>query len=228
MIIIMGKINRIWRLDQEPAKFKRLCDTVLERVMIYGKEQGMPETACVLQRGGSVPVRYIADAMGIHTVYSLGLSSYGGDLGKNSEIKIYQDIPNEASWETLITIDDVFDSGKTAEFVDGHLNRKSVSFDGKYILVAPLIKPPAHELLRHIEERIFYAEECPADTWVVFPYEASETIQKLHKSVTDPEKSPEECEYFKKLVQDGFNHREIKKSFIFRGKDVNEAAIYGI
>ncbi len=217
------EINSIRRLDLDFDTFYKFCNKILEDIMEYAEGYGFPETACVLQRGGSVPVRYITDAMGIHEVYSMGVRSYTG-VGESTKVEIYQDIPKwvpkkfppkRVKWKNLVVSDDVFDSGATSKFVDNHLKSRYKFFKGRHIFVAPMIKPSAKELLKYMERegRIFYAEECPSDEWVVFPFEAFETIRELHKSSTDPENDNRRRTHFEKLIADNFTEDEIEMAF---------------
>ena len=77
------------------------------------KKKYKPEKLILISRGGLIPGSIIANYLGIQDVDVIALKTYA-DRKRSKEIKVYKRLKSE---KKLVVIDDLVDSGETANIV---------------------------------------------------------------------------------------------------------------
>ncbi len=124
---------------------------------IQEKKQGKVKHILALTRGGLIPAYFLARELGIKSIKTMCLVSYG-DTQKQEEIQhltvdgFSEEIENVDEW---IVVDDICDTGTTLSFVEN-----------KY----PGIESACLYVKEH-RDCNFYYKQVPNSTWLVFPWE---------------------------------------------------------
>ncbi|MCQ2913929.1 MAG: xanthine phosphoribosyltransferase [Alphaproteobacteria bacterium] len=105
-------------------------------------------------RGGMIPATIMAEELNVRDLQALCCSSYEGM--NRGDVKMIGDIDIKDSEDVLI-VDDLVDSGKTAEFVKKAYPKATLAV----IYAKPNGKSKAD----------VYCRDVPQDNWVVFPWE---------------------------------------------------------
>ncbi|MCE2509654.1 MAG: xanthine phosphoribosyltransferase [Alphaproteobacteria bacterium] len=114
--------------------------------------EGPWHTIAAITRGGMTPAQILAIELGIRHVETIGIASYEGrDQGPPRILKAC-----EGSGEGWLVVDDIVDTGATAEIVRTMLPEAC--------LVAIYVKPDGEPLVDH------YVTEIPQDVWIEFPW----------------------------------------------------------
>ncbi|NMC35805.1 hypothetical protein GYA49_02055 [Candidatus Beckwithbacteria bacterium] len=139
-----------------------------------------------LAKGGWPQTCSLIDFLGIDYVASIGIKFYSGIGKMMDKPDIYQDIPPVIRNETVLLFDDIADTGKSLVFTKDHLR----DFAVKKVYTASLFYRNHCSLTPD-----YYAQEV--NSWIVFPFEARETIEQLGL----------------KWAKQGLNKQEIIKRF---------------
>ena len=114
--------------------------------------EGHWHTIAAITRGGMMPAQILAIELGIRRVETIGIASYDGqDQGPPRVLKAC-----EGSGEGWLVVDDIVDTGVTAEIIRNMLPEAC--------LVAVYVKPDGEPLVDH------YVTEVPQDVWIEFPW----------------------------------------------------------
>lgn len=114
-------------------------------------------------RGGLAPALLVARGLDIRVIDTIGLSSYGGDGGRQRGDLQMIKAPERAEADAgrgWLVVDDLVDSGATAALVRRLLPEAHIA-----VLIA---KPDGR---RGADT---FAAEVPQSTWIVFPWERDE------------------------------------------------------
>lgn len=116
-----------------------------------------------IARGGFYPAQKIAYALNIPKIFSFGVSYYE-TVGQNKRKipVVYQTIQENFINKTILLVDDIFDSGKTINYIKEHLKNECGNPE---TLTATLISK--HDFL----QPDFYSQKVNSNKWVIFPYE---------------------------------------------------------
>lgn len=143
-------------------------------------------------RGGTptgIAVQEILDYYGVDTDHiAIRTSSYIG-MQQQKEVKVHglEYIVNNINAEdSLLIVDDVFDSGRSIEATIEHLRAKCRRNTPEVIKIATVFFKPARNVTKLVPD--FYCHET--DEWLVFPHELSDMSReeiKAHKGLDLPE-----------------------------------------
>lgn len=154
-----------------------------------------------LAKGGTAIARPIGDLCGIKEFSSMQIEFYTGIATTNRTPVITQDIPVKIKGEKILVIDDIADSGETLTVAD-----KYITLHGADVIkTATLITKP---WTKFKPDYSFYQTEA----WVIFPWEARETIGLLAGIWRETGLSDEVI--LENLRQIGFSEEEISLFFI--------------
>ena len=145
-----------------------------------------------LAKGGWPLTRSMVDFLSVDKVASIGVKFYSGVYQKLARPQIYQDLPEQVKGEDILLFDDVADSGGSLKFVQNHLNRHRP----KSITTATLLYKPWSTF-----KPDYYGVETSA--WIIFPYEAVDTINLFGKKWQAQGLPP--AELIKRFEQLGIN-----------------------
>jgi uncharacterized protein len=127
-----------------------------------------PDVVVGVCRGGLIPARILVDLLEARQFASIQVEFYIG-LGETKEAPtLKQALALSVAGKRVLLVDDIADSGKTLQFAVNYLKEqgaaeiKTVTI---YYKTCSVTKPD------------FYEKET--DCWVVFPWEAKETLRKI-------------------------------------------------
>jgi hypoxanthine phosphoribosyltransferase len=143
-------------------------------------------------RGGTptgIAVQEIMDYYGVHTDHiAIRTSSYIG-MQQQKEVKVHgleYIINNINAEDSLLIVDDVFDSGRSIDAIVNHLRAKCRRYTPEVIKIATVFYKPARNVTTLQPD--FYCHET--DDWLVFPHELSDMSLaeiKEHKGLDLPD-----------------------------------------
>lgn len=114
-------------------------------------------TIVAITRGGMVPAAILASELAIRRIETIAIASYDGQHpGTPRLLKTY-----EGSGDGCLVVDDIVDTGKTAEIVRGLLPEAC--------FVTLYAKPDGMVFIDHC------AAKLPQNVWVAFPWERPAT-----------------------------------------------------
>lgn len=148
-----------------------------------------------ISRGGLSLGHILSDFLQI-PVATFTIQSYT-DIQKQGEIKITEPLKSPIRGKHILLCDDVSDSGTTLKRAISYLNRFKPK---KITTVAMFIKP------RSSYHPDFFAQTT--SKWILFPYEPTEMIQAITKSMEKEGKSKADIQ--KKLMSLGYTTDQIK------------------
>jgi xanthine phosphoribosyltransferase len=132
---------------------------------LAGKSGSWNAMVCIT-RGGLVPAAIIARELGIRTIETVCVASYH-DYSEQGELKVIKEISPalcENDGESVLVVDDLTDTGKTAAVVRAMLPK--AHFATVYA------KPKGVPLIDT------FVTEVSQDTWIYFPWDMGFTYQK--------------------------------------------------
>lgn len=121
-----------------------------------------------LANGGLTMVRLLGDRLGTNKISSVQLSFYQGINDTKKEPQIIQPLTAKVSGLKVLIFEDIVDTGATLEFALSYLRDHGV----ESVETASLVVKP-HSSIQ--PQFIGVTEKA----WVIFPYEARETIEEL-------------------------------------------------
>lgn len=140
-----------------------------------------PTTIIAILRGGLVPARIISDCLDINRFYVLGVSFYTDIATHSGRPVITQPLNVNLEGTYALLVDDVVDTGESIVIAKEHI----MNLGARDVKVVTLHKKPWAKFLPD-----YYIEET--DSWIVYPWEYYETIQRLEKKISDPNISDED------------------------------------
>jgi hypoxanthine phosphoribosyltransferase len=159
------------RRRYEALKFHDLKEYARKMAKEIIKKYGKPDAIIYIERGGMVIGRLLSDFLTVKQVYSIKASYYTDDGVPMPSVNIgkfeYELRGNEGY---ILLVDDIADTGKTIEAV---LNQLRDKIEKKIIVATVIYKPQS------IIKPDVYAYTVPNDTWVVFDYEETETLNSF-------------------------------------------------
>lgn len=116
-----------------------------------------------IARGGLVPAALVAQELGMRRVLSASVESYQGD--EPGETLHFLEFPPDQAivGRRILVIDDIWDSGRTAEFV-----RRRIVEAGGVPTIAVLHYKPSQSAYPDRQPDVWLSE---TDDWIVYPWE---------------------------------------------------------
>lgn len=121
-----------------------------------------------LANGGLTMVRLLGDRLGTNKMSSVQLSFYQGINELKKEPQIIQPLTMRVAKQNILIFEDIVDTGATLEFALEYIKDHGVASVETASLVLKKKSRVTPEFHSVVEE-----------SWVVFPYEARETIEEL-------------------------------------------------
>lgn len=156
------------------------------------KSDFRPKFIVGVWRGGTptgIAVQEIMDYYGVHTDHiAIRTSSYIG-MQQQKEVKVHgleYIVANIDAEDSLLIVDDVFDSGRSIDAIINTLKEKCRRNTPEVIKIATVFYKPERNVTNL--EPDFYCHET--DDWLVFPHELSDMTKeeiKTHKGLELPE-----------------------------------------
>lgn len=126
-------------------------------------EQGPWKGIIAITRGGLVPAAIICRELDIRLIDTLCISSYesaGAEANERGELKVLKGV--EGDGEGMLLIDDLVDTGKTAQLVRDMLPKAHFAT----IFAKPAGKPLVDTFITEVSQ----------DTWIRFPWDMEFTF----------------------------------------------------
>jgi hypoxanthine phosphoribosyltransferase len=127
-----------------------------------------PDVIVGITRGGWVPARVLADLLEVTDLVTVGVEFYVGVAETRSEPVLTQAVFSDVAGRKVLLVDDVADTGKSLQLAKEYLRQqgaKEIRVASVYYKPFSVIKPD------------YYEKETRG--WVVFPWDAKETIRKI-------------------------------------------------
>jgi hypothetical protein len=150
-----------------------------------------------IARGGLTFGHILSDFLRI-PVATFTIQSFT-DIQNQGEIKITEPLKSPIKGKSILLVDDVADSGTTLKRALSYLN----GFKPKKITTVTMFFKP-----RSVYRPDFFAKQIANTKWIIFPYETTETIVSITKSMEKNKKSKAEIQA--KLVSLGYTLDQIK------------------
>ncbi len=130
-----------------------------------------PDLVVGIARGGYVIARVLSDLLGVSEVAVVGIGSYAGPGKKFREPRITQHLPCTPQGRRILLVDDIADTGGTLLLAKGYLNGRGAA----EVRTATIHLRPGSKTIPDYYVNV-------TDDWVMYPWEARETITALIKS----------------------------------------------
>ena len=121
-----------------------------------------------LTRGGWVPARVLSDSLEIHALATVGVEFYLGVSETISKPVLTQGVSLDVRGKKVLLVDDVTDTGGSLRLAVEHLEQRGVG----EVQVATVYRKPLSLIMPE-----FYEKETRG--WVVFPWDAKETLRNI-------------------------------------------------
>lgn len=171
---------------------QELLDDSFELGLKILKSGFRPKFIVGVWRGGTptgIAVQEIMDYYGVHTDHiAIRTSSYIG-MQQQKEVKVHgleYIVANIDAEDSLLIVDDVFDSGRSIDAIIKTLKEKCRRNTPEIIKIATVFYKPARNVTNLAPD--YYCRET--DDWLVFPHELSDMTKeeiKEHKGLSLPE-----------------------------------------
>ncbi|ARM75171.1 phosphoribosyltransferase [Acidianus manzaensis] len=170
------------KIPVKAVKWEEIVDlsTRLSEIL---KEEYVPDVIIAIARGGLVPARLVADALGIMDVLSLKVEHWVMTASHTPEAKIKYPYKVNLEGKKVLLIDDITDTGDsliiTSKYVKENFNPSEVkSSTLQYILGSKFVPD-------------YYAQTVKDWTWFMYPWNYWEDEINLTKKIIDETKSVE-------------------------------------
>jgi hypoxanthine phosphoribosyltransferase len=121
-----------------------------------------PDSIVALLRGGVVPARIFSDFYGILlNFFALDVKFYTG-IGETQKAPVIRAFNEDITGETILIVDDIWDSGKTMQVVLDHFGDTNIVTSTLFWKETAKGKPD------------YYSQVAKENEWIVFPWEKRE------------------------------------------------------
>jgi len=127
-----------------------------------------PDIIIGIARGGIVPARILSDLLEIRDLATIQIEYYAGIGQTKQEPILKQSLQTQLASKKALLVDDVSDGGRSLQLAKSHLQQQGA----KEIKIATLYVKPAT-----ITNPDYYEKQTSC--WIVFPWEAKETVAKI-------------------------------------------------
>ena len=127
-----------------------------------------PDVIVGVTRGGWVPARVLADLLEITDLVTVGVEFYVGVAETRSEPVLTQRVFADVAGKKALLVDDVADTGKSLQLAREHVRQQGAA----EVLIATVYCKPFSVI-----KPDYYEKETRG--WVVFPWDAKETVRKI-------------------------------------------------
>ncbi len=128
----------------------------------------IPDVIVGVTRGGWVPARVLSDLLGIHALATIRAEFYLGVAETQNAPVVTQGVSADVTEKKVLLVDDVADTGKSLRLAVEHLKQHGAS----EIRVASVYLKPLSVVTPDYWEK-------ETRGWVVFPWDAKETIREI-------------------------------------------------
>lgn len=154
----------------EVPTWNQIYDMLLNQAQKIQSKGYQPDIIVGIARGGLVPSRILADLLETRDFAIITIEYYVGIGEKNKEPVLKQCLHTQLTGKKVLLVDDVSDCGRSLQLAKKHLEEQCA----KEIKTATIYCKPGTITLPD-----YYEKET--SHWIVFPWEARETVTKIMK-----------------------------------------------
>jgi len=152
----------------EVPTWNQIYDMLLAQAQKIQGDGYKPDIIVGVARGGLVPSRILADLLETRDFAIITIEYYVGIGQKNKEPVLKQCLHTQLPDKKVLLVDDVSDGGRSLQLAKKHLQEQGA----KEIRIATVYcKPGTITLPDYFEKETSH--------WIVFPWEAKETMAKI-------------------------------------------------
>ncbi len=152
----------------EVPTWNQIYDLLLTQAEKIKKSGFKPDTIVAIARGGLVPARILQDLLDIPSIDAIQIEYYVDIAQTRQEPRLKQAPSNPITGKKTLLVDDISDTGKSLKLAKNHLTQQGAEI----IKTATIYAKPRSVTTPDFFEKI-------TSLWVVFPWEAKETIRKM-------------------------------------------------
>jgi uncharacterized protein len=148
--------------------WNQIYDMLLCQAQKIQADDYKPGIIVGIARGGTVPSRLLCDLLETKDLAAIQIEYYDGINKTKKEPALKQCFHGELKGKKVLLVDDISDSGRSLQFAKNYLQQQGA----KEIKIATLYAKP---------KTITKPDYCEEQTssWVVFPWDAKETVRKI-------------------------------------------------
>lgn len=165
------------KISVKVVKWEEIVDLSFRLADILKKENFNPDVIIAIARGGLVPARLVADAMGVYDVLSLKVEHWIVTASHTPEAKIKYPYKVDLQGRKVLIIDDITDTGDSLILAEKHVKE---NFNAGEIKTATLQYIKGSKYVPN-----FYADIITDWTWFMYPWNYWEDEINLLKKVMD-------------------------------------------
>jgi hypoxanthine phosphoribosyltransferase len=155
-------------LGYEVPTWSQIYDYLLALAQEIQLSSYKPDVVVAVCRGGLIPARILVDLLEARLLATIQVEFYIG-LGETKEQPtLKQALALPVAGKRVLLVDDIADSGKSLQYAIAYLQGQGV---------AEIKAATIYYKAQSIIVPDFYEKET--DCWVVFPWEAKETLRKI-------------------------------------------------
>ncbi len=186
------------RVHYEVLKWSQIYDMLLSQATKICSSGFRPGVIVGVSRGGWLPARVLSDLLENPNLANVRAESYVGINNAKDEPCLTQSLSMAVAGKTVLVVDEVADSGKSIKLVVNHVRELGAI----EVRTATLFYKSCCALTPDYFEKV-------TDNWVVFPWEAKETISLIYEAnKNSPQKVEKELA---ELAAAGFPKRLIAR-----------------
>ena len=152
----------------EVPTWNQIYDLLLNQSEKIHRDGFQPDIIIGIARGGLVPARVLTDLLETHDLASVRVEFYIDIAKTRKEPILKQSLPAPITGKKALLVDDISDTGQSLKLAKNHLTEQGA----KEIKIATLYANPT---------TLTKPDYCEKETnrWVVFPWDAKETVRKI-------------------------------------------------
>jgi len=148
--------------------WNQIYEMLLEQAQKILSDGYKPDIIIGIARGGLVPARILSDLLEIRDLATIQIEYYAGIAQTKQEPVRKHSLHTQLAGKRALLVDDVSDGGRSLQLAKSHLQQQGA----KEIKIATLYVKPAT-----ITNPDYYEKQTSC--WIVFPWEAKETVTKI-------------------------------------------------
>jgi hypothetical protein len=156
------------KIEYEAPAWSQIYDMLLHQAHQIQADGYKPDIIISVARGGVVPARILSDLLETKTLVFIQVEYYESISQKKQKPKLKQSLTIQLTDKNALLVDDISDSGTSLQLAKKHLKQHCVEetkIATLYTKTASITKPD------------YYEKET--DKWIVFPWDAKETVRKI-------------------------------------------------
>lgn len=152
----------------EVPTLNQTYDMLLNQAQKIHTSHYQPDLIVAVARGGLVPARILSDLLETTDIAVIQVEFYVGIAKTRLQPNLKQALTIPIQGKKALIVDDISDTGKTLQLAKNHLTQHGAS----EVKIATLYTKP-----QSTAQPDFFEKET--SRWVVFPWDAKETVHKI-------------------------------------------------